>query len=119
MITNAKQLTYLNAMGIDVWQQKDQCLTNEPSPNYLSIDFAQLCQQPFFTDLLKSLTITLDEVTLNNNNCINLGLFNWQFSDTKQSQYQNNTLITPSMEVLTQQPKLKRELWQLLSNALI
>lgn len=119
MITNAKQLKYLNAMGIGIWQQKQANEENQPEQTYLAVDLAQLCKQQFFIDLLQSLNITLDQVTLNNPHCLNLGLFNWQFTQSESSQYQNNTLVTPAIEQLKHAPKLKRQLWQILHTALI
>ncbi|XQW84055.1 DNA polymerase III subunit psi [Thalassotalea piscium] len=119
MITNAKQFNYLNAMGIDLWQLKQEQDANTSSNQYLAVDLAHLCQQQCFLDVLRSFDITLDQVTLSNDHCINLGLFNWQFTTNSHSEYQSNTLTTPAIEQLTQAPQLKRQLWQLLSTTTI
>lgn len=125
MITNAKQFNYLNAMGIGIWQQKDNPdvqQTNDESDkdcteNCLTVNLDKLCEQQLFIDLLQSLNVSLDQITLNKDHSLNIGLFNWQFTQNPHSQYQNNTLTTPAIEQLEQTPQLKRQLWQLLSKA--
>ncbi|GHE87700.1 DNA polymerase III subunit psi [Thalassotalea profundi] len=115
MITNAKQFSYLNAMGIDIWQQKHTDVEKDAGQSHLVIDLDKLCKQQLFIDLIQSLNITLDQITLKSEHCLNLGLINWQFSENNQTNYENNTLTTPAIEQLVEQPKLKRQLWQLLS----
>lgn len=117
MITNAKQFNYLNAMGIEIWQQKNAPVAQQSDQTYLTVNLEQLCKQQLFVDLIQSLNVTLDQITLNNDHCLNIGLFNWQFTQDQHSQYQNNTLTTPAIEQLVQTPQLKRQLWQLLSKA--
>ncbi|WP_448568983.1 DNA polymerase III subunit psi [Thalassotalea ganghwensis] len=118
MVNNARQLTYLKAMGIDVWQQKMRHDNDSQTmiADLQSINLAQLAEQPLFKDILRSLSITFDQVKQTGDKQLDLELFNWQFAHSESVIYQGNTLTTPNIEQLKLSPALKKQLWQLIAN---
>jgi len=119
MTITKRQFNHLNAMGINVWQQRNTLNTLETSEandqdplqiTSLSIDSNALTQHLIFTDILQCLGLSLGEVTIEKK-VINLGLFNWQFIETENISFANNTLSTPELNAFITRKTLKKDLW--------
>jgi len=130
MAVSEKQFTLLNEMGIQLWQrrsltrstptvsvnssEKVTLASKETSANNdVILNFQKISQSPLFIDIITSLSVSIDKVTCVDN-VLNLGLINWQFNNKSHSaiHFENELLITPSLDLIAQSSKLKRQLWQ-------
>jgi DNA polymerase III psi subunit len=135
MTVSSQQFTYLNAMGINLWQRKNLpeeqqnehtlVQNNIPahkksdvlSADLLSIDLNTLQSHSLFQNIITALNISFGEITATENT-LNLGLFNWQMQTANHTNstgfnFENNILTTPSLDVLIAKPAAKKQLWQL------
>tara|TARA_R110002050_G_scaffold161821_3_gene291588 strand:+ start:94 stop:495 length:402 start_codon:yes stop_codon:yes gene_type:complete len=133
MSVNQRQFDQLTEMGISLWQSKDNNFTDNSS-NQLAItkgdDFIaqdnlsllELTKQTIFTDILQAIGVSIGEITAQKDH-FDLGLFNWYFSakkhDTHTIQCEHNLLITPHISLISQSPKLKKQLWLNISKHLL
>ncbi len=121
MSITSRQFDKLCEMGISLWQHKDE--NNKTiddlvkSQHICAINLQQLTQHPLFSDIMLSIGLSLGEVTQQNDH-LNLGLFNWYFTSNENAQIQwsEQQLITPSLDNIAQSPTLKKQLWHILSN---
>ena len=121
MSINQRQFEQLTAMGISLWQHKAE--NNKTiddiakSQHICAINLQQLTQHPLFSDIILSIGLSLGEVSQQNDH-LNLGLFNWYFTSNKNAQIQwsEQLLMTPSLDNIAQSPSLKKQLWHILSN---
>ncbi len=131
MAVSEKQFTLLNEMGIQLWQRRSLTRStsdinaspseqitltsdNTSANNEITLNFQQIRQSPLFLDIIKSLSVSIDDVTCLDN-ILNLELINWQFNDSDNLstiQLNNKLLITPTLDLIAQSSKLKRQLWQ-------
>jgi DNA polymerase III psi subunit len=133
MSINQRQYDQLTEMGISLWQNKtiafEHSSSNETSkdqkkqyieatPDYLTA----LTKQTLFTDILLSLELSLGEVCPKIDH-LDLGLFNWYFNIEEQEQpsihCQDNNLVSPSILIISQSPRLKKQLWETIMNDLL
>lgn len=119
MAMTKRQFSQLQAMGIELWQLKNtdkvSVVHNE---EYLDIDFSSIRETIIFNDIVKSLGLSIGEISCNEN-LISLGLLSWKFSIKKDISLTQQHLITPSLNVLDNSPELKKALWQKLQDHLI
>lgn len=130
MAVSERQFTLLNEMGIQLWQRRaltrsstsfkstsqsiNVTAKHNTSNKEVTLDLEQLSKNVLFNDIIKSLSISIGEVSCLNN-VLNLGLINWQFDhsdDISTISLQNNLLTTPKLALIAQSSKLKRQLWQ-------
>lgn len=121
------QHTYLNAMGIELWQRKtlitDQSSKvsddNKKAVAQVSvsekIDLSSLHNSTLFADILLSMGLSLGDVSLQENT-LNIGWLNWRFVEEKNISLTTNTLYTPSLEKIATSSELKTQLWQIIFN---
>jgi len=129
MSINQRQFEQLTEMGISLWQTRTDDSKQNASNNsqlYLeqsSITLKKLTKLTFFTDMLTCFNLSIEEVTPKTDH-IDCGLFNWFFTEqinpltANSIQWRNNKLISPSVELLSELPALKKQLWQTLMNNL-
>lgn len=133
MPVSQRQFDQLSEMGISLWQHKAQrSLNNSQSHNtakpiarFINIDNAylsDLAEKNIFTDTLLACNISIGEVTIKSDH-LDLGLFNWYFTidekDAQSIRCQHNKLFSPNILLISQSTKLKKLLWQTISNHLI
>ena len=112
-----RQFDHLKEMGIFLWQRKTLSESNMdettslPSQEKNTLSLDKLFENRAFSDILKALGINTEAVSLQNNH-LNLGSFNWSFLDDPSMTYQNNHLITPSIQKISQSSDAKKALWQ-------
>ncbi|REL36644.1 DNA polymerase III subunit psi [Thalassotalea euphylliae] len=104
----------LTAMGIDLYQLRDQ-QNSAPSADYLAIDVKATANHRLYLDILTALSLNQTEVGIKEDK-IDLGLLQWQFHQAETIELTKQHLVTPSLDVLAQQPQLKQQLWLLLAN---
>lgn len=114
MTITKRQFSHLSEMGIDVWQQRNTSKPPETSEtdniSTLPIDPNTLTQHVMFTDILQCLGLSIGEIIIENN-IMNLGLFNWQFTKTNTISFAHNTLSTPDINTFITRKNLKKYLW--------
>ncbi|WP_284206677.1 DNA polymerase III subunit psi [Thalassotalea eurytherma] len=112
MTISQRQYDILNEIGIDLWQAKTSTKQKHVSYAEISkIDYEQLVQTQLFQDILMAMNIDTDQHQLVSGH-IDLGLINWQFSQENTCYYQDQLLVTPSLDDIKQSSQLKRQLWQ-------
>lgn len=116
MTITANQLTYLKEMGIQPWQRKSISTDASSSQvssdkNIIEVSLSQLLELQFFKDVLISLKVSPADISWQND-CLDLGLFNWQFVEQSPIGFNNTTLTTPSLSTITEQAGFKRLLWK-------
>lgn len=129
MSINQRQFEQLTEMGISLWQTRNSD-NKQSSPNsnslYLkqsSVTLKKLTEITFFIDILTCFNLSIGEVTPQTDH-LDCGLFNWFFSaqinmpTTEPIQWCDNKLISPSIELLSKSPALKKQLWQTIMNNL-
>jgi len=126
MSINQRQFDQLTEMGISLWQHKTVSTVQSSSTkgnikqeeDYIeqsgkSLD--SLTTQKVFTDILQSLEISIGEISHKKDH-LDLGLFNWYFCSKNHElppiHCVNNNLFSPSLQEISQSPKLKKQLWQ-------
>lgn len=122
MTISQQHFDALNAMGIPLWQRRsiennisnDLASDSSSQEKYLAVDFATLCNQNIFLDILAALDLTTAEVKALDQT-IDLGFINWHFGATDEISLSNGNLITPPIENIAQSPSLKRALWSVIS----
>jgi hypothetical protein len=100
-----------------------------------------LNQSPLFLNIIAVMNVSIGEV-IEENDHYNLGLFNWHFYSTDNNAdnnannnadtnldknsgvnsdivYQNNNLITPTIECISTSASLKKQLWLTISNHIL
>lgn len=116
MAITKRQFSQLQAMGIDLWQLRntaEECVVNKEK--YLDIEFTSISETTIFNDIVKSLGLSIGEVSCKENT-ISLGLLSWQFSIKNDMSLTQQHLITPSLNVLENSFELKKALWQKLQD---
>jgi DNA polymerase III psi subunit len=116
MAITKRQFSQLQAMGIDLWQLRNN--TNESivsNVEYLDIELSSISAKTIFIDIVKSLGLSIGETSCDENS-ISLGLLRWQFSIKSDISLTQQHLITPSLNVLENSPELKKALWQKLQD---
>lgn len=119
MPLNQKQHHYLDAMGINLWQQKKQAETgnlNIPvsSQKIEYMDIEHLSQSQFFKDIIRAMDISLGDISVEKN-VLNLGWLNWEINQEGGISFTKNTLRTPEISKILQSKTMKSVLWTLLS----
>ena len=111
MAITERQYSHLQAMNIPLWIRKGIAQSGENTQALLAveIDFEKLSKSMLFQDILRYLDISIAEVTKEQTH-LNLGLFNWQFTQDNQINFDHNLLTTPSIELIAKEPKLKHQL---------
>jgi DNA polymerase III psi subunit len=133
MTVNQRQFDQLTEMGISLWQHKsatfdhDSSIKDSPKHENSFIEqtdkyLTNLATQTIFIDILQSLGLSIGEVSHKKDH-LDLGLFNWYFSSKKQEEPSihctDNNLISPSVELISQSPALKKQLWQIIAKNLL
>jgi hypothetical protein len=123
MSIDQRQFEQLSEMGIKLWQRRTTSkqvgaaeLNQHP---YQKINIDTLTGNQCFNDILQAFNLTLGEINLHSDH-LDLGLINWYFIDAKHNDevkitYLNNKLITPTINLISQSVKLKKQLWQTIS----
>ncbi len=112
MTITQRQFSQLQAMGINLWQLKENGNKEQiPETGFLDIKLTYLLEMPFFIDVITSLGLSVGEVSCEKNK-LSLGLLTWQFSPQVEiSIDEHNHLITPPLSTIKSSSKLKRSLW--------
>lgn len=124
MAVSNRQFALLSEMGINLWQQRDTIST--PTSDVKQgdavseqqthpIDFSDLCSEPLFQDIVRSLGASIAQASLVDNK-VSLGLLKWQFSPEQQVEFNQTVLTTPDIEQLKHSPWLKSQLWQVIQS---
>ncbi|GAA6206029.1 MULTISPECIES: DNA polymerase III subunit psi [Thalassotalea] len=117
MTITTRQFNHLKAMGITLWQRKNLKQTSsevkEESTRNITGDFSanEINKLTIFQDILHALSIKPDDISWQKSH-LDLGLFNWQFTDNANIRFEKATLITPSLDKIAQSPVAKKQLWQ-------
>ncbi|MEI6895711.1 MAG: hypothetical protein V5789_14025 [Colwellia sp.] len=121
MSISQHQFEQLTEMGISLWQSRSRDNQDNAkqalSINYIDTDLAELINQQVFTDIVLASGLSMGEISHQGNH-IDLGLFNWYFSENSpQSEilWRDQQLITPPIEKISTSPRLKKQLWHVLS----
>jgi len=123
---NQRQFDQLTEMGISLWHHRSskKLVSTHSVPN-ITINLDQLRKIQLFNDILLSLNISIGEVN-EQQGLLNLGLINWQFLDNKDKSnneseitFDNNLLLTPSLDTLSTSITLKRQLWHIITNKIL
>jgi len=122
MSISTRQFEILSEMDIPLWQSKEISHTKsnaaKSTPNNIQdIDIEALARHQFFKDILSVFDVSIGEIQIQNST-LNLGLFNWSFSNTQNINFENNTLITPELSQIIDSSKLKQKIWQNLHQVL-
>ena len=124
MSISTRQFEILSEMDIPLWQYKNKRLNSHNSKStvhssveQIDITIDELAKHQFFKDILNIFNVSIGEIQPHQST-VNLGLFNWRFNDKSEVTLEHNTLTTPSIEQIIKTPKLKQQIWQLLSQAL-
>ena len=122
MTVSKRQFQLLHEMGIPLWQRKNTRSASALSSNSTKtngvnddIDFAAIKSQPLFHDIIRSLKVSVGEVTPQHNS-LSLGLIRWQFNALEEIHLSKNILVTPRLDILANCGKLKRQLWQIIQD---
>jgi DNA polymerase III psi subunit len=116
MTITKRQFTQLQAMGIDLWQLRntaDEIVDH--NEDHIEIQLSTLTSTTIFSDIIKSLHLSIGEISCEKNT-ISLGLLSWKFSHKHDISLVQQHLVTPSLAVLENSPKLKKALWQKLQD---
>lgn len=136
MAITTRQFDQLSEMGISLWQSRtrqhaeqntEQTKQNDYLPqNQQSL--TELSKQKLFSDILRSLNLTIGEVKAQGNH-LDVGLFNWYFLSNKglDERPKNKTiihclgskLVSPSINIIAQSSALKKQLWHTITNNLL
>jgi len=111
MTITKRQFSHLQAMGIELWQLKDN--VNEETTDaidYINIELSALTDSNLFTDILKSLELSVGEISCDNDT-LSLGLLTWKFSKENDVILIKHNLVTPTIDVIKNSPLLKKALW--------
>ncbi len=112
MTISQRQYDILNEIGIDLWQAKTSSKHKHVNCAEISkVDYEQLVQTQLFQDILMAMNIDADQHQLVSGH-IDLGLINWHFSQENTCYYQDQLLVTPSLDDIKHSSQLKRQLWQ-------
>lgn len=135
MSIDQRQFEQLSEMGIKLWQRRDLSaqtnsnpLNQSNTPNstqsntkkiYQKINLATLADNQCFNDILQAFNLTLGEISQQADH-LDLGLLNWYFIENEASNdiqitCLNNKLVTPAIHVIANSVKLKKQLWQIIS----
>ncbi|MGB0938341.1 MAG: hypothetical protein ACPGTQ_12840 [Colwellia sp.] len=100
----------------------------KPDSSQIKISLESINKSAFFHNILKVIDVSVGEVTEENNH-LNMGLFNWHFKAYDSAQkalvndnvmsYQHNSLVTPSIEQIKSSPALKKALWLTISKHIL
>ena len=131
MTISKRQFNLLNAMEIPLWVAKRSSAapeikeaqevesteivekTETTLKNIAQIELPLLSNNQLFKDILLTLGLSPVDISIESN-ILNLGLISWQFSLQNTLNFENNCLISPTIEQLEQSTTLKRQLWQLI-----
>ena len=136
MSITKRQFDLLQAMGINVWQRRDLSTQkngnntrsetnkapsqgaspktsdeNKPATKTININLQALRNEQLFNDIIRCLGVNSSDLTAQNNQ-VDLGLFNWQFSHNQEIEFSHNCLKTPELTTLAHSPEMKKLLWQ-------
>ena len=124
MSISTRQFEILSEMDISLWKYKNKQTNSHVTENtvhksleQIDISLDELAKHQFFKDVLNIFNVSIGEVH-SHQSTISLGLFNWCFNNNANVTLEHNTLTTPSIEQILITPKLKQQIWQLLSQAL-
>lgn len=76
-----------------------------------AIDLKALLKHPLFKDIISSIGASSADLSIAHNQ-IDLGIINWQFSDSERIEFKHNCLKTPDLTTIANSPALKKSLWQ-------
>ena len=115
MALTAKQFTYLNEMGISLWQAKTSQSEHEQTQatrqSQLAVDLAALKNSQLFQDVLVYFQLSDGEFDVRDNR-IQFDFFDWCFSLQNTVSFANHQLTTPEITSIAQSISLKKQLWQ-------
>lgn len=126
MTISQRQFDQLTEMGISLWMLKgDDLNINQKDKLYLKqnkLALSELSKKLIFNDVIRAIGISIGEITPEISH-LDLGLFNWYFVTPENNEQSinchNNNLFSPSLAIISQSPKLKKQLWQTILNNLI
>ena len=95
---------------------KSSAINNHKEENALSFNFSEISKQQIFQDILLSIGLSLTDVN-EQNNYLDLGLLNWQFVNDETIILNENTLLSPAIENISNSSQLKRQLWLALQDS--
>lgn len=115
MALSEKQFTYLTEMGISLWQQKSPknkaSVNDSEIVNYLPVAKTDIESSSLFNDIILALSLNKGDYTIHDQ-MIKFEFFDWLFTEQQRFSYNNNQLITPSLSVISNSIKLKKNLWK-------
>ena len=118
MSITQRQYNHLQAMNIPLWVRKDITdkdeSTGKNEHSAVEIVLEELIVDRAFQDILQCVGITGAEISYENCH-LNLGLFNWQFTNNDSITFEQSLLSTPPIDMLIKTPQLKRQLWQIIN----
>jgi DNA polymerase III psi subunit len=77
----------------------------------IEIDLKVLLKQPLFNDIIICLGASSADLSITQNQ-IDLGIINWQFTQSDSITFEHNCLKTPDLTTIANSPELKKSLWQ-------
>jgi len=128
MSIDQRQFEQLSEMGIKLWQRRETPESANTAKlnkeTYQVTNLTTLVKNQCFNDILRAFDLTIAEITQQADH-LDLGLINWYFIDSiddkedeDQITYLNNKLVTPTISLISQSNKLKKLLWQTISQQL-
>jgi len=134
MTISQRQFKLLNAMEIPLWVSKQSTavsseqssqteshinseVEDKSAETVIAIDLSILLENQLFNDILLTLGASPTEISIENNvlniNKNDKNIF-WQFEQVNTLSFQQDLLITPSIDQIEMSPDFKRNLWLLM-----
>lgn len=125
MTVNTKQYEYLNAMGISLWQSKNNNKLdveddeqNKRLDKDIALSLTQLAEKTLFNDILCAMNLSVADVSIQGNT-LNCGFINWALKPNKDIDFSGHCLTTPTLNELAASAKLKRKLWHTITQSIV
>jgi len=124
MTIDQRQFNHLTEMGISLWQPRTEQASRQHieanQDNVIKIDITELTSSQFFSDILRSLNLSIADLT-NKESHLDIGLFDWYFNASKEQEISchQRKLITPSIQDISQSVQLKKQLWHVIQKHLL
>ncbi len=99
------------AINKQVFASNEDLTQSLPTTEIINIDLQALLNQQLFRDVIQCLGVSRADLSVQNNQ-IDLGLINWQFSQDDQIEFNHNCLKTPALNTIAHSAQLKKALWQ-------
>ncbi|UUO22590.1 hypothetical protein FGD67_04875 [Colwellia sp. M166] len=92
-------------------QSSRSAVQQAPNVKPITLDLETLFKQSLFNDVIRCLGVSHADLAIEKDQ-LDLGIINWQFTDSNSIEFKHNCLQTPDLTTLANSPALKKALWQ-------